>query len=143
MIDQSTNYFFTSDLFEIEPGEDEQTNPYRFGKQLAHWLSDKLSANGYPNAEVIPEDWGWCVMCSREPFMLWIGCGNSDSIETLENPELINSYSVVWQCFVVTEVPFWKRIFRKPETETNERELNEKLNQFLSSESRIQMVECP
>lgn len=46
MADQSTKICFTSDLFQIEPGEDEQTNPYRFGKQLSHWLADKLSADG-------------------------------------------------------------------------------------------------
>lgn len=143
MTDQSTDYCFTSDLFQIEPGEDEQTNPYRFGKQLSHWLADKLAVNGYPEAEVIPEDWGWCVMCSRDPFMLWIGCGNTESMETLENPEIIKSHPIVWQCFVVAEVPFWKRIFGKPKTESSQRELNEKLRSLLSAESQIQMVECP
>ena len=143
MTDQSTDYCFTSDLFQIEPGEDEQTNPYRYGKQLSHWLSERLSADGYPNTEVIPEDWGWCVMCSRDPFMLWIGCGNSESMEALENPELFKTQPIVWQCFVVAEVPFWKRIFGKPATETSERELNDKLRNLLASEPQIQMIECP
>ena len=143
MTDQSTEYCFTSDLFQIEPGEDKQTNPYRYGKQLSYWLSERLSADGYPNAEVVPEDWGWCVMCSRDPFMLWVGCGNSETMETLENPELLKTQPIVWQCFVVAEVPFWKRIFGKTATETSERELNDKLRSLLASEPRIQMVECP
>ena len=143
MTDQSTDYCFTSDLFEIEPGEDAQTNPYRYGKQLSHWLSQRLSGDGYPGAEVIPEDWGWCVMCSRDPFMLWIGCGNSETEDTLENPELFKTQPIIWQCFVVAEVPLWKRIFGKPETETSIRELNDKLRKLLCSEPRIQIVECP
>ncbi len=143
MTEQLTDFCFTSDLFQIEPGEEDQTNRYRYGKQLSHWLAERLSADGYPDAEAIPEDWGWCVMCDREPFMLWIDCGNSDSIETLENPELIKSQPIIWQCFVVAEVPFWKRIFGKPETESATRELNEKLLSLLSDEPQIQMVECP
>lgn len=140
---QSPNHCFTSDLFEVEPGEDEQTNPHRYGKRLSHWLAEKLFDNGYPNVEVIPEDWGWCVMCSRQPFLLWIGCGNSESIETIENPEPLETQEIVWQCFVVTEVPFWKRIFGRPETKTSENELDKKLLALLSSEPRIRMVECP
>lgn len=143
MIKQSTDYCFTSDLFQIEPGEDSQTNPHRYGKQLSHWLAKKLSADGYPDAEVIPEDWGWCVMCYRDPFMLWIGCGNADSMEALENPDSIESRPTIWQCFVVAEVPFWKRIFGRPKAESSTRELNEKLQGLLSAEPRIQMVECP
>ena len=40
-------YFFKSNLFEIEPGEDEETNPGCYGKQLSHWLKDKFSKLGY------------------------------------------------------------------------------------------------
>src|SRR5262245_22089997 len=102
---------FTSSLFHIEPGEDAETNPHRYGKQLADWLREKLKASGYESAEVIPEDWGWCVVCSREPVSLWIGCGNSESIEMLENPKLFKTQPIIWQCFVASDVPFLKRLF--------------------------------
>ncbi|MEO1244161.1 MAG: hypothetical protein AAFX56_00640 [Pseudomonadota bacterium] len=141
--DRSTNYCFTSDLFEIEAGEDEQTNPYRYGKQLAHWLAEKLSVNGYPDAEALPEDWGWCVTCFREPFALWIGCGNTESEETLENPGLRDTQPIIWQCFVVVEVPFWKRMFGRPETRAHELELHEKLCSLLFSEPRNHKTACP
>lgn len=36
-----------SALFEIEPGEDEATNPGCYGKQLASWLHSKLVEKGY------------------------------------------------------------------------------------------------
>ncbi len=143
MTELSTDFCFTSNLFQVEPGEDEETNPYRYGKQLSHWLAGKLAAAGYPEAEVIPEDWGWCVMCSRDPFMLWVGCGNQDTDETLENPELIRNQPIIWRCFVVAEVPFWKRILGKPDTESSERNLSEQLQGLLTSEAQIRMVECP
>lgn len=107
------------------------------------FVLEKLSADGYPNAEAIPEDWGWCVTCYRDPFMLWIGRGNSESTETPDSPELLKTQPIIWQCFVEAEVPFRKRISGKPEAETCERELNEKLRRLLSTEQQIQMVECP
>ena len=143
MTENSTYYCFTSDLFQIEPGEDEQTNPQLYGKQLSHWLAEKLMSCGYPDAKVISEDWGWCVMCSRDPFMLWVGCGNSDTTETLDKLESIKNQPMIWECFVVAEVPFWKRIFGKPETESDKRALDGKLRSLLFAESQIQMVECP
>jgi len=63
-------YRFTSDLFEIEPGEDEQINPRRYGRQLASWLKAGLESRGYSVEPVIAEDWGRCLMCSRDPFLL-------------------------------------------------------------------------
>ncbi len=143
MTDTSTYYCFTSDLFQVEPGEDEQTNPYLYGKQLSHWLAEKLLSDGYPDAKAIPENTGWHVMCSRDPFMLWIECGNSDTTHALDNPGLIENQPIIWECFVFAEVPFWKRMFGKLGTESSQRALNEKIRSLLSAESQIQMVECP
>ena len=100
-------------------------------------------SGGYPDAKVISEDWGWYVMCSRDPFMLWIACGNSDTTETLDNPESLENQPIIWECFVFAEVPFWKRIFSKPEIESDQRALDGKLRSLLFAESQIQMVECP
>ena len=134
---------FKSTLFQIEPGEDSETNPHRYGKQLARWLGDRLAGIGYSRVDVIPEDWGWCVMCQREPFSLWVGCGNSETMETLENPELFKTQPIIWQCFVVAEVPLLKRIIGKPDTTPSESKLHGELTRLLSSEPEIQMVECP
>jgi hypothetical protein len=67
-------FWFRSSLFEIEPGEDEETNPLRFGRQLARWLRERLVAEGRAVEEVVPEDWGWCLVVQRKPFLLWVGC---------------------------------------------------------------------
>ena len=67
-------YWFRSTRFEIEPGEDEEINPGIYGKQLAEWLKARLEESGYKVEPIINEDWGRCLMCSREPFSLWVGC---------------------------------------------------------------------
>jgi hypothetical protein len=134
---------FTSTLFAVEPGEDAETNPNRFGKQLAAWLSVHLKALGYPDAEAIPEDWGWCVMCLRRPFLLWVGCGNSETIDTFEHPERTRSEPIIWQCFVEVEVPVFKRLFARPDTKPSASKLQSQLLHLLSSEPAIRMVECP
>ena len=69
-------YWFTSTLFQIEPGEDAEINPGRYGRQLAIWLKGQLEHRGYSVEPIINEDWRRCLMCSRDPFMLWVGCGN-------------------------------------------------------------------
>ena len=134
---------FKSTLFQVQPGEDEETNLYRYGRQLAFWLGERLKAVGYAGVDVISEDWGWCVICSRRPFSLWVGCNNCETMETLEDPERAQTEPIIWQCFVVAEVPFFRRLFRKPETKPSESKLQKELTQLLSSEPKIQMVECP
>ena len=64
--------YFTSPRFQIVPNEEDSTNPGCFGQELAEWTCEQVRSLGYPEAEVIPEDFGWCVMCSRRDFMLWI-----------------------------------------------------------------------
>jgi hypothetical protein len=78
MVESVKGYWFTSSLFEIEPGEDKETNPGCYGRQLAVWLRKQLQERGHTVEPIINEDWGRCLMCSRDPFLLWVGCGNMD-----------------------------------------------------------------
>ncbi len=89
--------FFKTDLFEIEEGEDSETNPEIYGKQFATWLKNKFSTLGYEVEEIIPEDWGWCVMCERNPSMLWIGCASYIDGE-VEKDQLPDKDDVIWHC---------------------------------------------
>ncbi|WP_188151479.1 hypothetical protein [Teredinibacter waterburyi] len=50
--------FIKTDLFAIEPKEDEETNPFVYGKQFSEWLRSRFIGLGYEVEEVIPEDWG-------------------------------------------------------------------------------------
>lgn len=97
----SSQVTFTTDFFKPIPGEDEQTNPARFGKALAEWLAERLKERGMPVEGVIPEDFGWVVMVARKPFMLWLGCGNTDGSTT------------EWSVFPVAESSLIQRLFRR------------------------------
>src|SRR5688572_21757160 len=92
-------YWFRSTLFSVEPGEDENTNPRCYGKQPAHWLRTQLEKCGYSVVEAIPEDWGWCVMCQRDPFLLWVGCRNRSDYDTAkpEDPPP-RQEDLLWHC---------------------------------------------
>ena len=66
----SPTLLFRSDLFVVDPREDEETNPFCYGRSLSEWVREKFRELGYEPEPVIPEDWGWCVMLKRQPFML-------------------------------------------------------------------------
>ncbi|WHI50185.1 hypothetical protein P3339_17285 [Microbulbifer sp. MLAF003] len=133
--------YFKSEIFDIELGEDEETNPRIYGKQLSAWLRTKFIELGYEVKSVIPEDWGWCVMCKRAPFSLWIGCGSVINYEH-GDPEgpIPDTNDVVWYCFVVAEIPFLKRIFNKPDVEPEVSKLRKQLYQLLSGTKRIHLL---
>jgi hypothetical protein len=132
-------YWFTSSLFSIEPGEDEEINPGRYGRQLAAWLKNQLELCGYNVEPVIAEDWGRCLMLSRDPFLLWVGCGNIDDPEN----DLLSSENIIWHCFSVAEVPFFNRIFSKPDTTSALSKLHADLGAILSAEPAIILMAEP
>lgn len=76
-----TSIEFRSAKFQPQQNEDSETNPYRYGKALAVWILEKLPTSKYPDAQVFAEDWGWLVLCQREPFTLSIGCGNQEQTD--------------------------------------------------------------
>ena len=134
-------YWFKSSKFEIEAGEDEDINPGIYGRQLAIWLKSRLEESGY-SVELIEEDWGRCLMCSWDPFRLWVGCAN------VWNPDLgpgqsPNKNDIVWHCFATAEVPFWKRLFGRVDTTSAVGELNANLARILAAESQIELVDEP
>ena len=117
---------FTSDKFAVEPGEQESTNPGRFGKRLAEWLKQKLVEKGYKIEEgVIPEDWGWLVMVQRKPCRLWVGCGNDDG------------NSVRWKVFVEMEPGLIQRFFNKANYEALRAQLQSEVEEVINLEPEI------
>jgi len=132
-------YWFTSDMFTVELGEDKEINPGRYGRQLAIWLKAQLEQRGYSVEPVIAEDWGRCLMLSRDPFMLWVGCGNvDDSAE--DDP---SSSMITWHCFPSAEVPLFKRIFGKQDTSAALSKLDADLRFILSAARTIRWVADP
>lgn len=137
-------YWFKSSKFDIEPAEDEETNPRMYGRQLARWLKQRLEEKGYSVEDIINEDWGRCLMCSRDPFMLWVGCGNVTDDETTQlgdGPPARDD--VIWHCFATAEVFFWRRLFRRIETEPAVSKLYTDLGEILAAEPEITLVQEP
>ncbi len=139
-----SQHWFKSNLFEIEPGEDDEVSPRMYGRQLANWLKRRLEERGYDVEPVEAEDWGRRIMVSREPFMLWVGCGNvMDYADMKDDDPLPEKEDIVWSCFVEAEVPLLKRLFKKLDAAPALGKLNADLATILGSEPRITLVEEP
>ena len=121
------------------------TNPGCYGKSLAAWLCDRFKALGY-QTEVIPEDWGWCVMCESNDYLLWVGCGAMQNEEPIED-QVPDLNDVVWHVFACVEVPsLFAKIRRwrgKLDTEKPLEKLGVELKQVLESEPGIVFCEEP
>ena len=136
------DYWFRSARFEIEPGEDKEINPGIYGKQLAEWLKARLEDRGYKVEPIIHEDWGRCLMCSRQPFLLWVGCANMTDLSASPDAPPLKE-QITWHCFATAEVLFWKKLFRKIETEPALAKLRADLGEILTADPTITMVAEP
>lgn len=141
-----------SDLFLVDPREDDATNPFCYGRSLAEWIRIKFKELGYEPEPIIAEDWGWCVMLKREPFMLWIGCGNDRSkFYDKVSPEEKASFApdgreIVWSCLVGGDTPiwtsfFWKKLVGRANTEAQVNVVIEQLRTILLKEPRIDIIQ--
>ncbi|MEM1260781.1 MAG: hypothetical protein AAGH76_00145 [Pseudomonadota bacterium] len=139
---EPASYSFNSDLFLIEDGEDKETNPRMYGRQLSNWLRQKLTQLGYDVEEVIPEDFGWLVLCQRSPYSLGVACVSHVDYENSNQDDPVPSpMAVTWCCTVFVEVPFFKNLFKRIHTADGEEKLERDLYAVLSSESRIGFVD--
>jgi len=137
-------YWFKSSKFDIEPGEDEEIKPGMYGRQLARWLKQRLEEKGYTVEDIVNEERGRCLMCSREPFMLWVGCGNMINPQGVGEESILPSKEkIVWRCFVAAEVPHFTRYFRKVDTGSAVSKLYSTLGEILLKEPTVIFVEEP
>jgi hypothetical protein len=139
----SEGYWFTSTTFEVEPGEDSETNPRKYGRQLAKWLRDHLVALGYPAEEVFGDDWGWCVMCRRDPYLLWVGCVNlQDQDHAKPDDPPPSKHHLLWNVVPMAEVPFFRYLLRpKPNVQPGLQQLDSELRRILETAEGIEIVE--
>jgi hypothetical protein len=104
---------FRSDRFRIDPTEDEETNPFLYGRSLAEWLRSKLASLGYTPEEVIPEDYGWIVVLSRGSGMLWVACVNEHHhlyeqiTQETKSSYVPDAEPVTWTVWVNIANPMW------------------------------------
>ena len=116
---------FTSDFFKPLAGEEEHTNPGCYGQALATWLAERLQERGVPVEGVIPEDFGWVVMVSRKPFMLWLACSNTED-STHE-----------WMVYPVAELSLLQRLFNRVDPTPEIERLNTHLAELVLSIPRV------
>lgn len=135
-------FWFKSSELKIIKGEDEETNPMRYGKSVANWISESLNEKGY-ESDVWAEDWGWRVDCKSEPCPIWIGCGNVDDMDSKGNILEPNEENIIWHCFVEADVPFFKKLFGKIDAEPAKREVAKVLTELLDSTQHVTEVEEP
>ncbi len=112
-------------MFSPVAGEEELTNPGRFGQALAIWIRTQLIDQGYTLVdEPIPEDWGWVVMVQKKPFPLWVGCGNEDGSTTR------------WSVFVEAELSIFQKLFKKIDPDPMVKSLEIQLEEMLQAETK-------
>lgn len=141
MHSSTPGYWFTSTLFEAEADEDKETNPRMYGRQVARWLREGLLSLGYPVEGVFGEDWGWCVMCQREPYSLFVGCVNLPDHESAREGDSPPPQSqLLWNAVPFAELPLLKFAFRrKPDMSAGLAKLDSDLLALLQSEQSIQL----
>ena len=120
-----TQLEFHSDAFPALPGEDEQINPGRWGKQLADFIRSELSARSLPGGEPYAEDWGWAVPIDNIDYPLWVGCGNLDGDE--------NGFL----CFIEPSKSSARKLFRKIDTRERVEQVAVALDQALGSHPKV------
>ena len=135
-------YWFRSTRFRVEPGEDADTNPGIFGRQLAAWIAAKLRDRGYPDTEEVPEDWGWAVVCQRRPFYLYVACGNILENIDDDGPRRVPDEEIVWHAYATADKPLFAR-WRGFDVDSPVAVLDAVLGELLRSEPEIAFAPEP
>lgn len=143
-IKSGSQFWFKSPFFAIEQDEDLATNPRCFGRTLANWLREKLIVAGYSVEEVTSEEWGWCVLCMRKPYMLWVGCVSVHDYNELEGGQVVPlGKEVVWTCAVIAEQSLLSSLFSRSDIFEFLAKLSKQVENILYAEPQIIFTEQP
>ena len=87
-------------------------------------------------------------MCSRDPFMLWVGCANMTDDQIAKNDAAADARSpakdnIIWHCFATAEVCWVKKWLRKIDTKPAVAKLAQDLGEILRAEPEITLVPEP
>ena len=142
-IAKGTQFWLKSTLFEIEPGEDKETNPRCYGKQFANWLRQQLAEKGYAVEGVCPEDWGWYFYCTQKPFMLWVRCVSVRDYKSRPVDPPPRGEDVTWTCIVDADLPFFARLFWRVDPTSLVEKLSTEVGAILRAEQAIVLTARP
>lgn len=129
---------FKSTKFKVIPYEDSDINPGVLGKSLSQWIATQLEGSEYEVSEIIEEDFGYCLMVKRKPYLLWIGCSGFSEYQYPEDglseeiAEVFPIETIEWSVWVTTEMGWLSKLMgkdnRKAEAKELEYILKDKLN---------------
>jgi hypothetical protein len=120
-----THVEFRSDVFPPYEGEDEETNPGRYGKRLAEFLVAALRKEDLACKDPGAEDWGWRIDIQNDGFALWIGCGVYDE------------YPDGFLCFIEPTTPSIRRFLKKIDTRGPVEAVQRAMDKSLTTEPGI------
>ena len=122
---QSALLQFESTSFPIADGEDDETNPGLFGKSLAEWVAKRLRSRGIAAADVIAEDFGWCVSVPLPPYTGYVACCS------------VNDVGDQWQVFAFVEGGLLRRLIGRDERAVHLASLYSELKACLEESAEI------
>lgn len=123
-----TQVEFRSSKFPPYEGEEEEINPGLWGRRLAEYLVDNLTAKGVETDPIIPEDWGYYIPLKNEAFRLGLCCGhqNGDDDEFL--------------CFTDPDKPVIRKFLRTIDAKPQLTKLTLALREILESDPEIREI---
>lgn len=143
-MESNTGFWFTSTLFEVEPGEDLNTNPGMYGKQLSAWICSDLKAAGYEQCDSFGEDWGWCVTGSSGPYRILVGCGVfADASVYNDSKSQPDEEDLLWYVFPTVSIPLRERLRGLRDTSFELARLAKHLEEMLVGDPEIELVDEP
>ena len=120
-----TQVEFRSQKFPAYEGEEDRINPGVWGKRLAEYLSEHLSARGISTDTALVEDWGWYLPVPNDGFRLALCCGHQDGAD--------DEFVV----FTDPSKPVVRRGFKKVDAAPALGRLTQALQEILSSDPDI------
>ncbi len=124
-----------SNLFQVIEGEDDETNPGIYGKELAKWLASQLQEAGQPKADAFAEDFGWIVLCHHPHMAICSSDFNDPHSEDEERKWLI--YTTTDSLAPIARIKDWLGVRNLQKERTA---LHSEILQILQREERIQIL---
>jgi len=148
---------FKSSSFPKYENEDSETiNANLWGKRLAEYLRDHLPRHGVTTAGILCEDFGWIVEIEHDEFPVFIGCGvvdgeadyddenDGDTDSELRRSEPAAADGPVpltdFAIFVAAEPGFFKKLFKKVDTQLVLSKLTAALKQLIAESEKFHDV---
>ena len=123
-----TQVEFRSDKFPPYDGEEHEINPGLWGKRLAEYLVQHLTAKGVQTDNFYVEDWGCLIPVKNDEFRSYVACGHQDG----DDDEFL--------VFVKPHQPTIRKWFRKIDTTQQVRRVCQVLSSILSTDPDIREI---